>query len=455
MSIDASHGSDLIRSTTTPGNFIPLPQAKNVPAFLNKLYNMVSDSASDSLIKWSASGESFLVLRPEQVAKHILPRFFKHHNFSSFVRQLNMYGFHKVPHLQHGVLESDSPNEILEFSNPNFLRGQPDLLCLVTRKKGPQSGEDNSPMDYSAIISEIQSIKRHQLTISSDLKRIQMDNQALWQEALNSREKHRHHQETIDKILKFLVSIFSPEKRNLIQKKKRLLLEERSISEHEQKNQEGYSETNLENFFPSHELQSNDDIVLPYLIEQGITQNDENRFTLPYLNTSPLLTHTFHICPQENPAIEHPYSDNILKIQANDDLTKNIQSELTSQGENLQSLVNLLGMDINQISIEHPVENNTDAAKNVNNGSYLMDSGNNSLGYFPNKEHDYENVDIDEFLNQYGNEHSFDENNSIFPNSYIKKDSDSRKHLESNEVNEDINIGKNFLICGSKRKRSY
>ncbi|KAG4304241.1 hypothetical protein PORY_002422 [Pneumocystis oryctolagi] len=452
MSINASVGGDLVKSSSVSGSFIPLPQAKNVPAFLNKLYNMVSDSASDALIKWSASGESFLVLRPEQVAKHILPRFFKHHNFSSFVRQLNMYGFHKVPHLQHGVLESDSPNEILEFSNPNFLRDQPDLLCLVTRKKGPQSGEDNSPLDYSAIISEIQSIKKHQLTISSDLKRIQMDNQALWQEALNSREKHRHHQETIDKILKFLVSIFSPEKRNIIQKKRRLLLEERSFPEQDQKHQENYVITNHENFFPSQEPPSND--ILPYLMEQGSVQNDENRFTLPYLNTSPLLTHTFHIYPKENPSVEHSYSDNILKIQANENLAKNMQLELASQGENLQSLANLLGMDINQINIDLPVENNSKIVQDINE-NYVSDSKKNPVICFPSEENDYENVNIDEFLNQYGNEYSFDENNSILSNSSTKNDSSIIKVQETNEVKDDINADKNVLICGSKRKRDY
>ncbi|CAG8774241.1 15541_t:CDS:2, partial [Acaulospora morrowiae] len=114
------------RSPTRTGN-------RSVPAFLNKLYNMVNDPQSNDLIIWSEAGNSFLgvyirllndftgnvpnrkllhsVKRPQDFAKEVLPRFFKHNNFSSFVRQLNMYGFHKIPHLQQGVLQSDGQSE--------------------------------------------------------------------------------------------------------------------------------------------------------------------------------------------------------------------------------------------------------------------------------------------------------------------------------------------------------
>ncbi|RIA97357.1 hypothetical protein C1645_686964 [Glomus cerebriforme] len=202
---------------------------RSVPAFLNKLYNMVNDPQSNDLITWSESGSSFLVKRPQDFAKEVLPRFFKHNNFSSFVRQLNMYGFHKIPHLQQGVLQSDGQSEQWEFSNTNFLRNQPDLLYYVTRKKGKDNENIKEPseVDINHILNEIASIKKHQMTISADLKNIQRDNQILWQETITARERHRRQQETIDKILRFLASVFSADKKRaiVVPKKRRLLLE--------------------------------------------------------------------------------------------------------------------------------------------------------------------------------------------------------------------------------------
>ncbi|KAI8576092.1 hypothetical protein K450DRAFT_179770 [Umbelopsis ramanniana AG] len=199
---------------------------RNVPAFLNKLYNMVQDPASNDLIRWSEDGKSFIVVRHEDLAKEVLPRFFKHNNFSSFVRQLNMYGFHKVPHLQQGVLQSDSDTEWWEFSNPHFQKNHPDLLLLVTRKKGRDQEEKEAPgLDLNHILDEITAIKKHQMNISSELKNIQQDNQVLWQETLAARERHQRHQETIDKILRFLASVFSGDKkRAIIPKKRRYLI---------------------------------------------------------------------------------------------------------------------------------------------------------------------------------------------------------------------------------------
>ncbi|KAI9470557.1 MAG: hypothetical protein EXX96DRAFT_622771 [Benjaminiella poitrasii] len=211
------------------------PLQKNVPAFLNKLYSMVNDPESDDLICWSEDGTSFFVNRQEEFARKVLPRFFKHNKFSSFVRQLNMYGFHKVPHLQQGVLETDSESERWEFSNPHFQRNQPDLLLLVTRKKGPTSDDKEiSNIDLQHILEEIQSIKKHQMNISTQLQTIQRDNQALWHETVQARERHLRHQETIDKILRFLASVFSSgDKRPAISRKRRFLLGPADGEDHE------------------------------------------------------------------------------------------------------------------------------------------------------------------------------------------------------------------------------
>ncbi|KAI0163206.1 HSF-type DNA-binding-domain-containing protein [Pestalotiopsis sp. NC0098] len=100
-------------------------------AFIHKLYNMLEDPNIQHLISWSQSQESFVMSPSADFAK-VLAQYFKHTNVSSFVRQLNMYGFHKVS----DVFHTGNPETVLwEFKhgNGNFKRG--DLVGLREIKR--------------------------------------------------------------------------------------------------------------------------------------------------------------------------------------------------------------------------------------------------------------------------------------------------------------------------------
>ncbi|KAI9699518.1 MAG: hypothetical protein M1820_007149 [Bogoriella megaspora] len=124
---------------TTNGNTAPAVGAAAVAqqpkvvqtAFIHKLYNMLEDQSIQHLISWSNSNESF-VMSPSNEFSKVLASYFKHTNISSFVRQLNMYGFHKVSDVFH-TGSPDSPLWEFKHGNGSFRRG--DLIGLREIKR--------------------------------------------------------------------------------------------------------------------------------------------------------------------------------------------------------------------------------------------------------------------------------------------------------------------------------
>ncbi|KAE8731334.1 Heat stress transcription factor B-4 [Hibiscus syriacus] len=106
------------------GLLLSLDSHKAVPApFLTKTYQLVDDPTTDLTVSWGEDNSTFVVWRPPEFARDLLPNYFKHNNFSSFVRQLNTYGFRKIV------------PERWEFANEFFKRGEKHLLCEIHRRK--------------------------------------------------------------------------------------------------------------------------------------------------------------------------------------------------------------------------------------------------------------------------------------------------------------------------------
>uniref|UniRef100_A0A8U7NL81 Heat shock transcription factor 2 n=1 Tax=Corvus moneduloides TaxID=1196302 RepID=A0A8U7NL81_CORMO len=197
-----------------------------VPAFLSKLWALLGETPSNQLITWSQNGKSFLVLDERRFAKEILPKYFKHNNMASFVRQLNMYGFRKVVGVDSGIfkLERDGP---VEFRHAYFRQGREDLLEHIKRKVSSSSRPEENKIrqeDLSKIICSAQKVQIKQTTIESQLSLLKRENESLWREVSELRAKHLQQQQLIRKIVQFIVTLVQNNQLVSLKRKRPLLL---------------------------------------------------------------------------------------------------------------------------------------------------------------------------------------------------------------------------------------
>ena len=67
----------------------------NKNSFPFKLHDMLQDSHSNNAIAWTGYGNSFQILNNELLSD-VLPKYFRHNNVNSFIRQLYNWDFRKV-----------------------------------------------------------------------------------------------------------------------------------------------------------------------------------------------------------------------------------------------------------------------------------------------------------------------------------------------------------------------
>lgn len=204
----------------------------NVPAFLTKLWTLVDDQMTDDLISWTENGRSFIIQNQARFARELLPQYYKHNNMASFVRQLNMYGFHKVVSPDSGGLRVEKDE--MEFAHPAFQQGREELIENIKRKQQRRIASDG--MDFSQIpmsravmednkkvgklLNDVRDMKRDHDTMSTKLLGLKRENEALWREYANMRQKFSKQQQIIEKLIHFLIAMVKSPSKTIIPKRK-------------------------------------------------------------------------------------------------------------------------------------------------------------------------------------------------------------------------------------------
>jgi len=194
---------------------------EKLPIFLQKTFEIFSNPEYEETCSFSPNGDTIVIKKVPEFCS-ILPLHFKHENFQSFVRQLNMYDFHKT---------AQDPTSH-EWQHSYFRKGRQDLLPLIKRKvndsrnRQPTSKTNLIAADYDSvdsklidqsdlILRELVELRQWRLSVQTKLDTLMTENQKmvvendlLWQSLQQHAVTQRNMQTKMQKILFFMYDMY-------------------------------------------------------------------------------------------------------------------------------------------------------------------------------------------------------------------------------------------------------
>lgn len=130
-----------------PDPMYPLVPPGRVPNFPAKMHAILSRPDLEDIIAFMPHGRSWRVLKPREFELKVIPQYFDHAKYSSFVRQANGWGFRRIT----------QGKDQGSYYHPKFLRGLPHLCKTMKRlaKKGKKRLVDSNMEPDLFRISEL------------------------------------------------------------------------------------------------------------------------------------------------------------------------------------------------------------------------------------------------------------------------------------------------------------
>jgi hypothetical protein len=183
-------------------------------SFLSKLHDILSDTIYNEIIHWDADGKRIIIADVIELCNLILPKFYKHHNYSSFVRQLNMYGFHKSK----GIIKSgegyehesfckeSTKDEITQMNRTN--KKMKILLNYIKSNQKDDSNENDFPTNGNEddvlkyLYEKNEENVQNSLLLKKEMEELRKENTLLNEEIAMFKSVLNSHKLILEKILK-------------------------------------------------------------------------------------------------------------------------------------------------------------------------------------------------------------------------------------------------------------